>query len=86
MRELAAAAALAPRTFARRVKAVCGLSPVRFVQRIRGEIAATLLETTKLPIDEISRRVGYAKPSTLRRILRRETSRAPSDLRLANRR
>lgn len=81
MDELAAAAGLAPRTFARRLKAVCDVSPVRFAQRIRSEIAVTLLETTNLSVDEISRRVGYAEPSTLRRLLRRDANRAPSKLR-----
>jgi transcriptional regulator GlxA family with amidase domain len=83
MSEFAAAAGLTPRTFARRLKTVCGLSPVRFAQRIRSEIAATLLETTRLSVDEIARRVGYAEPSTLRRLLRRDSSRAPSALRRA---
>ena len=81
MDELAAAAGLAPRTFARRLKAVCDVSPVRFAQRIRGEVAVTLLETTKLSVDEISRRVGYSEPSTLRRLLRRDSSHSPSGLR-----
>lgn len=81
MDELAAAAGLAPRTFARRLKAVCDVSPVRFAQRIRGEVAVTLLETTSLSVDEISRRVGYSEPSTLRRLLRRESSHSPSALR-----
>jgi transcriptional regulator GlxA family with amidase domain len=81
MEELAAAAGLTPRTFARRLKATCGVSPVRFAQRIRGEVASTLLETTNLSIDEISRRIGYSEPSTLRRLLRRDASRSPSSLR-----
>lgn len=81
MDELAGAAGLAPRTFARRLKAVCGLSPVRFAQRIRLEMAVTLLETTSLAVDEVARRVGYAEASTLRRLLRRDAGRAPSGLR-----
>lgn len=72
MDDLAAAAGLSPRTFARRLKEVCDLSPVRFAQRIRAEVAATLRQTTGLSVDEISRRVGYAEPSTLRRLLRRD--------------
>jgi transcriptional regulator GlxA family with amidase domain len=71
MDELADAAGLTPRTFARRLKAVCDVSPVHFAQRIRGEVAVMLLETTGLSVDEISRRVGYSEPSTLRRLLRR---------------
>ena len=79
--QLAGAAGLTPRTFARRLRTVCDLSPVRFAQRIRSEIARNLFETTTLSVDEISRRVGYAEPSTLRRLLRRELSPPPSQLR-----
>ncbi|UTP38659.1 helix-turn-helix domain-containing protein [Phenylobacterium sp. LH3H17] len=81
MDELAAAAGLAPRTFARRLAGVCGLSPVRFAQRIRMEAAERLLETTRLSVDEVARRVGYAEPSTLRRLIRREARRSPAELR-----
>ena len=81
MDELAAAAGLAPRTFARRLKALCDMSPVRFAQRIRREVAVTLLETTSLSVDEISRCVGYAEPSTLRRLLRRDAGHSPSGFR-----
>lgn len=83
MDELAAAAGLSPRTFARRLAATCGLSPVRFAQRIRLETAEHLLETTRLPVDEVARRVGYAEPSTLRRLIRREARRSPAELRRA---
>ena len=83
MEELAAAAGLAPRTFARRLASVCGLSPVKFAQRIRMEAAERLLETTRLSVDEVARRVGYAEPSTLRRLIRREARRSPAELRRA---
>lgn len=79
--ELAKAMAMTPRTFARRVSATCGLSPIRFVRRIRIETARFLLETTKLPIEEIARRVGYADASTLRRLMRSDTQRTPADFR-----
>jgi transcriptional regulator GlxA family with amidase domain len=81
--ELANAVALAPRTFARRVSATCGVSPIQFVQRIRLETARLLLETTRLPVDEIARRVGYAEPSTLRRLIRRDTKHPPGHFRPA---
>jgi transcriptional regulator GlxA family with amidase domain len=81
--ELAGAVALAPRTFARRVAATCGLSPIQFVQRIRLETARFLLETTRLPVDEIARKVGYAEPSTLRRLIRRDTKHPPGHFRPA---
>ena len=81
--ELAEAAALAPRTFARRVTATCGVSPIQFVQRIRLETARLLLETTRLSVDEIARQVGYAEPSTLRRLIRRDTKHPPGHFRPA---
>jgi transcriptional regulator GlxA family with amidase domain len=79
--ELASAVALAPRTFARRIAATCGVSPIQFVQRIRLETARFLLETTRLPVDEIARQVGYAEASTLRRLIRRDTKHAPGHFR-----
>lgn len=81
MDELAAAAGLTPRTFARRLATVCGLSPIKFAQRIRVEAAEHLLETTRLSVDEVARRVGYAEPSTLRRLIRREARSSPAKLR-----
>jgi transcriptional regulator GlxA family with amidase domain len=81
--ELADAIALTPRTFARRVASTCGVSPIQFVQRIRIETARYLLETTRLSVEEISRRVGYAEPSTLRRLIRRDTKHSPGHFRPA---
>jgi transcriptional regulator GlxA family with amidase domain len=79
--DLAAAAGLSPRTFARRVARAPGLSPVRFLQRLRVERAMELLETSRLPFDEIARQVGYAEPSTLRRLIRRNGGERPRALR-----
>jgi len=83
MEELADAVTLAPRTFARRVAATCGITPIQFVQRIRLETARYLLETTRLSVEEIARQVGYAEPSTLRRLIRRDTKHSPGHFRPA---
>jgi transcriptional regulator GlxA family with amidase domain len=83
MEELAEAVALAPRTFARRTAATCNVSPIQFVQRIRVETARYLLETTRLSVEEIARQVGYAEPSTLRRLMRRDTKHPPGHFRAA---
>lgn len=83
MDELAEAVALAPRTFARRIAATCGISPIQFVQRIRLETARFLLETTRLSVEEIARKVGYTEPSTLRRLIRRDTKHSPGHFRPA---
>ena len=83
VQELAEAVALAPRTFARRVAATCGVSPIQFVQKIRLETAQFLLETTRLPLEQIAQQVGYAEPSTLRRLIRRATKHSPRHFRRA---
>ncbi len=69
--DMAAVAALSPRTFARRVERATGLSPIGLLQRLRVEHAVALIETTRLPLDEVARRVGYADPSMLRRLIKR---------------
>jgi transcriptional regulator GlxA family with amidase domain len=79
--DVAKAAGLSPRTFARRVERATGQSPVRFLQRLRVDAAIELIETTRLPFEEIARRVGYAEPSTLRRLLQRTAGRGPRGLR-----
>jgi transcriptional regulator GlxA family with amidase domain len=81
MEELAEAACLSPRTFARRLQQTLGMSPVRFVQKLRVERAVELLETTRLPFATIAQRVGYAEPSTLRRLIHREHGAQPRRLR-----
>lgn len=81
MDDLAAAACLSPRTFSRRLQQAVGISPVRFVQKLRVERAVELLETTRLPFGAIAQRVGYAEPSTLRRLIQRERGAQPRRLR-----
>ena len=81
MKELAEAVALTPRTFARQIALTLGISPIQFVQRIRVEMARYLLETTRLSVEQIARRVGYAEPSTLRRLIRRDTRHSPAHFR-----
>jgi len=79
--DLAAAVGLTARTFARRLRRATGLSPVRFVQRLRVRQAVDLLQTTRLPLDEIAYRVGYSEPSTLRRLLRRDGAQGAREIR-----
>ena len=67
---MAAAAGLSHRTLARRLEHVTGLSPVRFLQRLRMERALHLIDTTRLPFETIAARVGYAESSTLRRLFK----------------
>ena len=81
IKDVADAAALAPRTFARRLESICGVSPIQFVQQIRIEKARYLLETTRFSVEQIAREVGYAEASTLRRLIRRDTKHSPRHFR-----
>lgn len=71
------------RTLARRLDASVGMSPVRFVQQIRLETARYLFRTSKLTVDEVSVRVGYADTTTLRRLIKRHLGVSPKALRAA---
>lgn len=75
--ELARAAGTSTRTLARRVEAGVGMTPLRFVQRVRVARAAHLLETTRASVEEVAARVGYADPAAFRRIFRRHTGESP---------
>ncbi len=69
--QLARAVGVSQRTLARRLDESLGLSPIAFVQRLRVETAAQLLETTRSSVEEVAARVGYADAGTVRRLLRR---------------
>lgn len=79
--DLAAAAGLTPRTFARRVSAATGLSPIQFLQQMRMEKAVELIETTNLAFEEIAYQVGYSDQSTLRGLVRRTLGVGPREIR-----
>ncbi len=81
VQQLATIAGQSSRTFARRVHAATGMSPIHFLQQIRMERAVEMLETTQLSFEEIAFRVGYHDPSTLRSIIRQRVGMGPRDLR-----
>ena len=58
-----------------------GCTPAAFVKRIRMERAMELLSDTDLPIRQISRRVGYAKPSAFTKAFSGVTGVLPSAMR-----
>ena len=79
--EVAAALGLTSRTLNRRIKAALGLSPMRYVQKIRLDMALHLLGTTRLPNEMIAAKVGFADSAALYRLVRRHTGVAPGTLR-----
>jgi transcriptional regulator GlxA family with amidase domain len=78
---LAGQLTMSEKTLSRRMRAATGLTPVRFLQRRRVLMATHLIETTKLPIEEVAARVGYRDSAALRRLIRRELDTRPSALR-----
>jgi transcriptional regulator GlxA family with amidase domain len=70
--DAARAVASSKRTLARHMHAVLGKSPLSYFQSLRIERAVHLLRTSDASVDEVAARVGYADPSTLRNLLRRQ--------------
>jgi len=65
--DLAARAAMSPRTFARRFLASTGTTPYQWILRERIRLAQRLLETSDLPIDSVAARSGLCTASNLRK-------------------
>ncbi|MFC3742154.1 GlxA family transcriptional regulator [Paractinoplanes deccanensis] len=64
---LAAHANLSPRQFARAFAAETGISPGRYVDRVRLETARRLLEETTDGVAEVAKAAGYGTPEAMRR-------------------
>jgi len=81
IRKVVDLAKLPERTLKRRFKSASGNSLIGYLQNLRVEEAKRLLETTPLPIDEISAGVGYADASFFRRLFKRLTGLTPGEYR-----
>ncbi|MEO3787099.1 helix-turn-helix domain-containing protein [Actinocorallia sp. B10E7] len=75
--DLAAHAAMSPRTFTRRFREETGLSPAKWLNLQRVEHARRLLEATDLPVDEVARRSGFGHAVSLRQHLHATLGVAP---------
>lgn len=82
LEELASAAAISPRTLARRMQAGLGMTPNELVQRLRVSHAAHLLETTNTSVEDVAALVGYADSAAFRRVFRRFAGDSPRGRRL----
>jgi transcriptional regulator GlxA family with amidase domain len=78
---LAARASLSPRHFARAFRTETGMTPGRYVDRVRLEHARRLLEDTGDGIEEISRACGYGTPEAMRRAFVKSLGTAPAEYR-----
>ncbi|MGW1212679.1 GlxA family transcriptional regulator [Streptomyces sp. NPDC002499] len=78
---LASRASLSPRHFARAFQTETGMTPGRYVERVRLEHARRLLEDTSDGIEEVSRACGYGTPEAMRRAFVRSLGTAPAEYR-----
>jgi transcriptional regulator GlxA family with amidase domain len=81
--ELARQAGLTPRTLSRRFVTATGLSPKRFLRRVRLELAAHLLCSSSDAVATVAERVGYDDERAFRRAFQREHGSSPSRYRAA---
>jgi transcriptional regulator GlxA family with amidase domain len=79
--ELAARSCMSPRHFSRRFRAEVGCTPAQAVSRIRLEVARTLVEDTRRPIEAIARQSGFGDPETMRRAFVRSLGQSPRAVR-----
>ncbi|MFG2378711.1 GlxA family transcriptional regulator [Streptomyces sp. NPDC048504] len=78
---LATRARLSPRHFARAFQSETGMTPGRYVDRVRLEHARRLLEDTADGVEEISRASGYGTPESMRRAFLKTLGTAPAEYR-----
>ena len=81
--DLAARAAMSPRTFARRFLAATGTTPYQWLTRERVRLAQRLLETSDLPVEAVAARSGFCTADNLRKHFRRELRTTPHGYRSA---
>ncbi|WP_343743608.1 GlxA family transcriptional regulator [Chitinophaga sp.] len=78
---LAAHANMSPRNFARVFLKECGLTPAKFVEKLRVETARKYLEESDLSIEQIAEKCGLGGMVSMRRVFLRHLSVSPSDYR-----
>ena len=81
--DLAARAAMSPRTFARRFLAATGTTPYQWLTRERVRLAQRLLETSDLPVEAVAARSGFCTADNLRKHFRRALRTTPQGYRSA---
>jgi len=77
LQSLAAFSGLTTRSLMRRFKVATGETPKSYLQSIRIEAARSHLENSRLPVEDITRLVGYEDVSSFSRLFRKQTGLAP---------
>jgi transcriptional regulator GlxA family with amidase domain len=79
--DMAAAAGQTTRSFHRKFVAAAGVTPAEAVEKVRCELARSLLQTTRLKMAQIASKAGFGSESALRRALQRQYGVTARDLR-----
>jgi len=72
---------MSPRNFARAFRAETGITPGRYVERVRLEAARRELEDTSQPIAAVAAACGFGTAETMRRAFLRALGVAPAEYR-----
>ena len=78
---MAARAHMSPRHFARAFRAETGVTPARYVERVRLEAARRLLEDGCEPLSAIAQACGFGTAETMRRVFLRALHVGPAEYR-----
>lgn len=79
--ELASELAVSERTLHRRLKQLTGEAPKAFMDRVRMDMAKTLLHTSSQQINCIALEFGYSDETVFRRLFRKQVGMSPSEYR-----
>jgi len=82
MKDLAEVARMSQRTFSRRFKAACEMTPQQYIQSVRIEKARSLLDNTTKPIESIVFEVGYTDMSSFIQLFKRWVGQSPHQYRV----
>lgn len=75
---LAAHFCISERTLARHVRRATGKSPLALIQSVRLRKARSLLEQSRMSVEQVAEAVGYGDSTALRRLMRKATGANPS--------
>jgi transcriptional regulator GlxA family with amidase domain len=78
---MAERAHMSPRNFARAFRAQTGVTPARYVERVRLEAARRMLEDSSEPIAAVAAACGFATTETMRRVFIRSLRVSPAEYR-----
>lgn len=77
LQQLAQRFAMSARTLIRRFKTATGDTPMAWLQKLRIDKAKMLLETTLMPLEQLTQQVGYEDVSSFRKLFQQHTQMTP---------